>query len=122
MNGKFTIQQMLWGTLAFGFVAMAISAAYRGNIVAFGVLIAPLFMTITFAVLAVVYWLGYFVCRLLNLPIHTPAPADFSATPLAQLPSATQHTTASRYASPTADNTATADNAVKPDTSLGESE
>ena len=120
MNCKFTIQQMLWATLAFGFVAMAITAAYRGNIVAFGVLIAPLFMTITFAVLALVYWLGYFVCRLLNLPIHTPTPADFS-TP-AQLLPATQHTADSRYTSPMADNAATADNAAKADTPSGEPE
>ena len=55
MNCKFTIQQMLWATLAFGFVAMAITAAYRGNVIAFGVLVAPLFMTITFGVLAMVY-------------------------------------------------------------------
>ena len=51
MSGKFTIQQMLWATLVFGFVAMVMTAAYRGNIVATGVLIAPLFMTITFGVL-----------------------------------------------------------------------
>ena len=101
MNGKFTIQQMLWATLAFGFVAMAITAAYRGNVIAFGVLIAPLFMTITFGVLAMVYWLSYFVCRLLIPPIHTPAPADFSA-PQSQQPSATNNIAGSRYTSPTA--------------------
>lgn len=108
MNGKFTIQQMLWATLAFGFIAMAITAAYRGNVVAFGVLLAPLFMAITFGVLAAVYWLSYFVCRLFNLPIHTPAPADFSATHPTQ-----KQTADSRYASPAA---------VKADTSSGESE
>ena len=101
MNGKFTIQQMLWATLAFGFVAMAITAAYRGNVIAFGVLIAPLFMTITFGVLAMVYWLSYFVCQLLVPPIHTPAPADFSATQ-SQQPSASNRIADSRYASPTA--------------------
>ena len=102
MNGKFTIQQMLWATLAFGFVAMAITAAYRGNAIAFGVLIAPLFMTITFGVLAMVYWLSYFVCQLLVPPIHTPAPADFSATQSQQHPSASNRVADSRYASPTA--------------------
>ena len=112
MNGKFTIQQMLWATLAFGFVAMAITAAYRGNVVAFGVLVAPLFMIITLGVLAVVYWLSYFVCRSLIPPIHTPAPAEFSATQPAQQPS-TIHTADSRYASPSA---------AKADASPGESE
>lgn len=107
MTGKFTIQQMLWATLAFGFVAMAMTAAYRGNVVAFGVLIAPLFMTITFVVLAAVYWISYLVCHMFNPPIHTPARADFSATP---------HTTQSqlgdsRYTSP-----------AGPDVSTGEAE
>ena len=98
MNSKFTIQQMLWATLAFGFVAMAITAAYRGNVIAFGVLIAPLFMTITLGVLAVVYWLSYFVCQLLVPLIHTSAPADFSAQPVQQ-PTTTKPTADSRYAS-----------------------
>lgn len=97
MTGKFTIQQMLWATLAFGFVAMAMTAAYRGNFVAFGVLVAPLFMTITFAVLAVVYWISFFVCRLLNPLIHTPAPADFSAAPIPQ-----KQLADSRYSNPDA--------------------
>ena len=101
MSGKFTIQQMLWATLAFGFVAMAITAAYRGNVIAFGVLIAPLFMTITFGVLAMVYWLSYFVCRSFIPPIHTPTPADFSATQ-PQQSSPTNRIADSRYASPTA--------------------
>ena len=36
MKLKFTIQHMLWATLAFGFVALAMSAAYRGNMIAMG--------------------------------------------------------------------------------------
>lgn len=80
MKLKFTIQHMLWATLAFGFAAVAMSAAYRGNIVATGIVIAPLVMAITFAVLAAVYWPCYLVSRLLYPPIHTPTPADFSVS------------------------------------------
>jgi len=80
MKLKFTIQHMLWATLAFGFVAVAMSAAYRGNMVATGIVIAPLVMIITFAVLAAVYWPCYLVSRLLYPPIHTSAPANFSTS------------------------------------------
>lgn len=100
MSGKFTIQQMLWGTLVFGFVAMVMTAAYRGNVVATGVLIAPLFMIITFGVLAVVYWLCYLTCRLLFPPIHTTAPAEFptSRQPLPKQPAAVPSPPANRLA------------------------
>ena len=80
MKLKFTIQHMLWATLAFGLIAIAISAAYRGNIIAQGLLIAPFVMVITFAVLAAIYWPCYWASRTLYPPIHTPAPADFSKT------------------------------------------
>ena len=100
MSGKFTIQQMLWATLVFGFVAMVMTAAYRGNVVATGVLIAPLFMTITFGVLTVVYWLCYLTCRLLFPPIHTPAPAEFSTSrrSLSKEPSVSPSPPANRFA------------------------
>ena len=78
MKFKFTIQQMLWATLAFGFVAIVMSAAYRGSTIATGVLIAPLVMVITFVVMAAVYWACYLVSRLLHPPIHTPAQTSFS--------------------------------------------
>jgi len=79
MSPKFTIQHMLWATLAFGFLATAMAAAYQGNMIAYGMLIAPLFMVVTFAVFAAIYWPCYFVCRMLYPAIHTPAAADFSA-------------------------------------------
>ena len=78
MKIKFTIQHMLWATFAFGFIAIAMSAAYRGNMIASGMLIAPLVMVVTFAVLAAIYWPCYLVSRLLYPPIHTPAQVDFS--------------------------------------------
>ena len=79
MKFKFTIQQMLWATLVFGFISIAMSAAYRGNIIATGMLIAPVVMVVTFAVLATIYWPCYLISRLLYPPIHTPAPIDFSS-------------------------------------------
>ena len=76
MKLKFTIQHMLWATFAFGFVALGMSAAYRGNLIAKGLLLAPVVMIVTFVVLAAVYWPCYIVSRMLYPPIHTPA-VDF---------------------------------------------
>ena len=77
MKLKFTIQHMLWATFAFGFVAILMSAAFRGNLVAKGVLLMPFTMIITFAVLAAIYWPCYLVSRLLYPPIHTSAQVSF---------------------------------------------
>jgi hypothetical protein len=92
MSLKFSIRQMLWATVAFSLVATAMPAAYRGNLIATGLLIGPLFMAITFAVFAVVYWLCYLVSSRLYPPIHSPVPADgLSATqPAAAQKAATQ--------------------------------
>ena len=81
MKPKFTIQHMLWATLAFGFAALAMSAAYRGSMIASGIVFAPLVMFVAFAVLAAIYWPCYLVSRLLYPPIHTPTPVDFSKSP-----------------------------------------
>ena len=78
MKIKFTIQHMLWATVAFGLIALVMSAAYRGNMIATGMLIAPLVMAITFVVLAAIYWPCYLVSRGFYPPIHTSAPTTFS--------------------------------------------
>ena len=80
MNFKFSIQQLLWATLAFVFLATAMSAAYQGNKIATGLLLAPLVMLITFAVLAAIYWPCYLISRLLHPPIRTSAPVNYSQT------------------------------------------
>lgn len=84
MLPKFSIRQLLWGTLVFAFLAVGLAAAYRGNLIAYGLVLAPALMIVPFLLLAAVYWMGSFASALFFKPIHSeessstasPAPAS----------------------------------------------
>jgi hypothetical protein len=79
MLPKFSIRQLLWGTLVFAFLAIGIAAAYRGNLVAYGLVLAPALMVVPLLTLAIVYWIGAFISALLFKPIHSTEPSSVSS-------------------------------------------
>lgn len=80
MLPKFSIRQLLWGTFVFAILAIGIAAAYRGNVLAYGLVLAPVMMIVPLLVLAVVYWIGFSVSSLFFKPIHSTESSSFPET------------------------------------------
>lgn len=80
MLPKFSIRQLLWGTLVFAFLAIGIAAAYRGNMLAYGLVLAPVLMVVPFLVMAAVYWVSFSIGALFFKPIHSAESSSFAET------------------------------------------
>jgi hypothetical protein len=77
MLPKFTIRQLLIGTFAVAILAIGIAAAYRGNTIAYGLVLAPILMVVPFVAFSAIYWISYWIASIFYAPIHSTESSSF---------------------------------------------